>query len=257
MKKSHIDLSVNNIDQSFIFAAGRGSRMRPLTDNIPKPLVKVDNKSIIDYSIEKLLKKDQFQKIIINGFHLSNQIHDHINHLNNDRIVFSKEDEKLETGGGLLFAKNKIDFQKPLLTINGDVFWQEKEDDLDLICKKFLEDDCDILLGLKKKEDYFGYDSEIGDFNMDKNGNLSKDSDKMTYAFVGVSVINPNILLEDFVEEFGEFFSMSEIYKRLLNENRDLKRIKGLELKGKFFHIGTINSLTKINNDISCTNIKL
>lgn len=238
---------MTNINQAFIFAAGRGSRMKPLTDTIPKPLVKVSNKSIIDYSIEKLLKKDNFNKIIINGFYLFEQIQEHIKNLNNEKILFSKEDRKLETGGGLLFAKNKINFEKPLLTINGDIFWQEESDDINFICDKFSQYNCDILLGLKKKEDYFGYESDNGDFNMDKDGNLTKYIDKkMDYAFVGLSVINPKILLENSVKYFGECFSMSKIYKMLLNENANIKRIKGIELKGKFYHIGTMESLEKV-----------
>ena len=63
-----------NISQAFIFAAGRGERMRPITDTIPKPLVKIKNKSIIDYTIEKLNKISDIKKIIINGFYLTDQI---------------------------------------------------------------------------------------------------------------------------------------------------------------------------------------
>ncbi|MBL6664784.1 MAG: hypothetical protein ISQ34_02965 [Rickettsiales bacterium] len=238
-----------NISQVFIFAAGRGERMRPITDNIPKPLVKVWDKSIIDYSLEKLLQKDQFKKIIINGFYLANQIKNHIKNIGDDRIFFSQEIEKIETGGGLLFAKDHIDFNSPLLIINGDIVWEDIDDDITLICKEYLKGNSDFLMGLKKKEDYFGYESDIGDFDMDQNGNLVKYSDKkMDYAFVGIAVINPKILLEDFIEDFGKCFSMSKIYKRLINENSNIKRIKGMELRGTYFHIGTIDSLEKINN---------
>lgn len=255
---------MKNIEQAFIFAAGRGERMRPLTDTIPKPLLKVKDQSIIDYSIHKLLKKDEFKKIFVNGFYLANQIEDHLENINSDKIVFSHELEKIETGGGLLFARDKIDFNKPLLTINGDIFWQDIlpdptfngkfkvgsgiTDDIDLICDEFSKKNCDILLGLKKKEEYFGYDSKIGDFEMDDDGNLTKYEDQeMKYAFVGLSVINPKILLEEFVSDFGNCFSMSKIYKKLLHENKEIKRIKGIELTGKYFHIGDVESLKKIN----------
>lgn len=248
----------NKIEQSFIFAAGRGERMKPLTDNIPKPLVKVSNKSIIDYSIEKILKKDNFQRLIINGFYLAEKIQKHVKNIDDSRISFSLENEKLETGGGLLFAKDKIDFDKPLLIINGDIVWKDVDDDINLISKKYFDSNCDILMGLKKKEDYFGYESDIGDFNMNHDGVLSKLPDqKMDYAFVGIAVINPQILLENFVSEFGKCFSMSKIYQKLINENLDIKRIKGAELKGDYFHIGNIECLEKINKEISCMNIKL
>jgi len=96
-----------NISQAFIFAAGRGERMRPITDTIPKPLVKIKNKSIIDYTIEKLNKISDIKKIIINGFYLKDQIEAHIKNLNNSKIIFSKEIEKIETGGGLILLQMK------------------------------------------------------------------------------------------------------------------------------------------------------
>ena len=248
----------SNVNQAFIFAAGRGERMRPLTDKIPKPLVRVADKSIINYSIEKILQKDSFERLIINGFYLADKIQTHINKISDSRIHFSWEKEKLETGGGLLFAKDKINFDKPLLIINGDIVWKDVDDDISLISKQYFDSNCDILMGLKKKEDYFGYESDIGDFNMDPNGNLSKLPDqKMDYAFVGIAIINPKILLENFISEFGKCFSMSKIYQQLINENSDIKRIKGVELKGDYFHIGNVEYLEKINEEISCMNIKL
>lgn len=114
---------MTKITQAFIFAAGRGERMRPITDKIPKPLVKIKGKAIIDYIIEKLDKIDNIKTIVINGFYLADELEKHIKKLKNPKIVFSHETEKLETGGGLVFASDKIDLHKPLLTINGDVLW--------------------------------------------------------------------------------------------------------------------------------------
>ena len=80
---------MTNISQAFIFAAGRGERMRPITDLIPKPLVKINGKAIIDYTIEKLDKIPAIKKIIINGFYLSDVLAAHIKNLNNPKIIFS------------------------------------------------------------------------------------------------------------------------------------------------------------------------
>lgn len=241
-------LKKHKITQAFIFAAGRGERMRPLTDNLPKPLALVKNKAIIDYSIEKLLANNNFSKIIVNGFHLSKQISDHLKNFNNPRLVFSQEIEKIETGGGLLFAKDKIDFNQPLLIINGDILWQDgNQSDIDFICDNYFKYDCDILLGLKKIDEYFGFDQKIGDFNLDDDGTLRKDSN-LDFAYVGVGVINPKILLNQYVKDFGKCFSLSKIFKLAIDENHKLKNIKGIELKGKYYHIGDIKSLEKINS---------
>ena len=239
---------MTKITQSFIFAAGRGERMRPLTETTPKPLIKIKNKSIIDYSIEKLDQIPDIKKIIINGFYLADQLEDHIKKLNNPKIIFSREVEKVETGGGLLFAKDKINFDEPLLTINGDILWQDEglNSDIELISKAWNPEQCDILLGLKKTEDYLGYDGNInggGDFNF-TGGNLLKYHDQaMSHVFVGLQIINPKILNRAKKEVTGNCFSMSHFYKSAVGENGLLNRVQGIELKGKYFHIGTVDAV--------------
>lgn len=230
---------MTTISQAFIFAAGRGERMRPLTDSIPKPLVKVKNKAIIDYSIEKLDKIPSIKKIIINGFYLATQIENHIKNLHNPKIIFSCETSKIETGGGLVYAQNKFDVNQPLLLINGDILWQENGfSDILKICESYNHMDCDILLGLKKNGEILGYEGK-GDFNFDaKSGLLSKNDMVLSHVFVGVQVINPKILQK----APSECFSMSHYYKTL-----EGSKIKGLELDGKYFHIGDVAALEKAN----------
>lgn len=239
------------ISQAFIFAAGRGERMRPLTDSIPKPLVKINNKSIIDYSIEKLDKISSIKKIIINGFYLAEQIKDHIKKLDNKKIIFSHELTKVETGGGLVFARDKIDFDKPLLTINGDILWQENNNisDIELLSKKWHEEECDILLGLVRKEDYIGYDGNNfggGDFDFEAGTLYRFPESAMSHVFVGIQIINPKILNNP----PHECFSMSHYYKSAVGEGGLLHRIKGVELKGKYFHIGTIDAIRTAEEEL-------
>lgn len=239
---------MNKIHQAFIFAAGRGSRMRPLTDSIPKPLVKIKNKAIIDYTIEKLVRVSGIRKIIINGFYLAEQVRQHIAELNNPKIIFSHELEKLETGGGLMFAKDKIDFEQPLLTLNGDVLWQESlTSDIELICQRWQSANCDILLGLKRKEDYVGYDGNAyggGDFNFDVvSGELTRINDAaMSHVFVGMQIINPKIL--ERIDE--KCFSMSVFYRPQQGDGDVLRVVKGVELQGKYFHVGTVDAIKEV-----------
>lgn len=236
------------LKQAFIFAAGRGERMRPITDSTPKPLVKVKGKAIIDYAIEKLDKISSIEKIIINGFYLAEQLEEHIKNLNNHKIIFSHETEKLETGGGLIFAKDKINLNAPLLTINGDVLWFDDEiNDIENLYKNWLKNqknnNCDILLGLKKTKDYFGYENANGgDFALIENQNLLKKEKEMTHAFIGMQIINPKILKK----APEKCFSISHFYKNALMKNGILKNIKGFELSSKYFHIGTEESLRDV-----------
>ncbi len=232
------------IKQAFIFAAGRGERMRPLTDLIPKPLVKINGKSIIDYAIEKLALLSDIKKIIINGFYLSNQIEDYVRELQNPKIIFSGEQEKLETGGGLLFAAPKLDFDQPILLINGDILWQEENNisDLELIMKNYNPKESDILLGLKRKEAVISDDRIIkGDFNFNPiTKELSKPLNQdLSHIFIGIQIINPKIL----ANRPEVAFSMNYFYKKALTEDGILSRIKGIEMSGKFFHLDSMKAV--------------
>lgn len=237
------------ITQAFIFAAGRGSRMQPITDTIPKPLVKINNKSIIDYSIEQLNQITDITTIIINGFYLKEQIAHHIENLHNDKIIFSSENTKIETGGALLFAADKIAQHQPILTMNGDILCQKNlAQDIHKLLDFWNKNKCQMLLGLKKKEEYIGYDSNEfggGDFNLDhQTGQLTKlENCAMDYVFTGLQIINPQFLNQGHIKEFGNNFSLSKIYKSAIQEDKTLKDIKGIELDQTYFHIGTVQAI--------------
>lgn len=107
-----------------IFAAGLGTRLKPLTDTCPKALVKVGGKPMLQHTIEHLIRHG-FDEIIVNIHYLGNQIKDFLQQHNNFgiRIEISDEtNEILETGGGLLKAQHFFDDAKPFLLCNADVF---------------------------------------------------------------------------------------------------------------------------------------
>jgi MurNAc alpha-1-phosphate uridylyltransferase len=238
---------MKKIKQAFIFAAGRGERMRPVTDLIPKPLVKINGKPMIDYIIEKLILFTDIEKIIVNGFYLANQIEDHLNTLQNsiDRpeIIFSHETTKLETGGGLLFAASRFDLDEPILLINGDILWQEHNNisDLKLIIENYNPEESDILLGLKRKEEVISSNHKIakGDFNFNPiTKELSKPQDQdLSHLYIGIQIINPTKILSQSPEVP---FSMNYFYKKALTEDFTLSRIQGVEMNGRFFHIDSV-----------------
>ena len=99
------------------------------------------------------------------------EIEKYIRSLNNPKIIISRELDKIETGGGLIYALDKIDIDRPLLTLNGDVLWRNKNNfsDLNFLIDNFDISAHDFLLGLKKVEDYWGYDGNPqfrGDFDL-------------------------------------------------------------------------------------------
>ena len=110
--------------KAMIFAAGFGTRLKPLTDTCPKALVKVGEKPMLQHTIEHLIKHG-FNEIIINIHYLGNQVIDFLQQHNNFGIRIEISDETdliLETGGGLLKAKHFFDDGKPFLVCNADVF---------------------------------------------------------------------------------------------------------------------------------------
>jgi MurNAc alpha-1-phosphate uridylyltransferase len=234
---------MTKITQSFIFAAGRGQRMRPITDNVPKPLIKVKSRPIIDYIVEKIDKISQIDKIIINGFYLSEQISDYITQKQNPKIIFSQEDQKIETGGALLFAikKGLIDINSPILSANGDVIWQEKESsDIEKLIDFHQNNDSHITLGLTKTSNFIGYDGK-GDFEISSNNEVSSPNGPRPYTFIGLQIIDPQILRLCPCDSF----SMSYFYKNA----KDLGiKIKGVELSSQFFHIGDPSGLDLAQN---------
>ena len=119
---------MNSINEAMIFAAGFGKRMLPLTIKTPKPLLKINNKSIISYQIERLLELN-FKQILVNGHYLFNELNKQLK-IYSPYVKVIYEEEILETGGGLLNLLKKKKFmnlESPKLLINGDIFWQKKK----------------------------------------------------------------------------------------------------------------------------------
>ena len=119
---------MKKINEAMIFAAGFGKRMLPLTEEIPKPLLKVNGKPIIFYIIEDLINLN-FKNIVINTHHLSDKFQDELKpYASTVKIIFEKE--ILDTGGGFLNAlKNNYfyNLKNPKVLINGDVFWKKRK----------------------------------------------------------------------------------------------------------------------------------
>ena len=246
IKLKYFFKKMTKISQAFIFAAGRGQRMRPFTDTTPKPLAKIAGQAMLGRIIDKVKKVNSINNIIVNGHYLAEQIDGFIQERNDPAITLSLESQKLETGGGLVFAANngEFDLEQPILLINGDILWQEEGDvnEIEKIFDFYQQNDCDIALGLKKTDQVFGYHGN-GDFNLQPDYSLLKDPQEESvhsHVFIGLQVINPKILSR----APSEFFSMSYFYNNFSNLSIN---IKGVELRSQFFHIGDENSLQNTN----------
>lgn len=230
--------------QAMILAAGFGKRMLPLTNTIPKPLVEVNKKPLLHYTIDKLLN-NSIKDIVINTHYLPKEIKSSIlgNYPNYFKIIH--EDEILETGGGVLNAikKKYIRNINPFFVLNGDIFWLEKDNS---VFKELISnwDDkrMEILAVLIRTKNLFGY-SGNGDFNLvEKNEKLSRVTNfdkKKEYVYTGLQLVSPEV----FANINKKKFSFTEIFDRTIQS----KTMYGLVDDRNWFHIGTIETLKKIN----------
>jgi len=226
------------IKQVFILAAGEGKRMRPLTDNIPKPLVKVAGISMLDRILKKINKIKSVEKIVINGYYLAEKVEYHVRKLKDKRIKFSREFSKLETGGALINALPFFDENEPILIINGDIVWQD-QDVLEKFIANFDEKKMDLFLGLKEKDQFLGYDG-TGDFTLDKETKKLVKNVVNELVYVGIQIFHPRILKDKKLPSVP--FSLNYFF----NNAEELKiKMNAMILKGKIFHIGTTQALSK------------
>ena len=165
------------IDRAMVLAAGLGKRMRPLTDTLPKPLVPVAGKALIDHVLDKLADAGVTQAVV-NVHHRADQIEAHVKGRARPRIVISDErGELLDTGGGIVKALPHLG-SAPFFHMNSDTVWIEGvTPNLSRLAAQFDAARMDILLLLASTATSIGYDGR-GDFTMAPDGRLSRRAER-------------------------------------------------------------------------------
>ena len=226
-----------SVKHAMILAAGLGTRMRPLTLDTPKPLIRVGSKNLLERSIN-LLENHGIEKIIINVHHLGDQIEKFIlNIKSNIKIDISNEKNLLlDTGGGVKEG-TKIFDKNPFFVLNPDTLWLSNYlDEMKSLEKIFFENKKPSLLLVNKK---LSFDTSFkGDFNL-KDNIVSKDIEN-NFIFTGLQLIDRNCL--NMINK--KVFSMNEVWDKLIDENK----LYGLESRQKFYHLNTENMYNKISN---------
>lgn len=230
--------------KAMIFAAGRGVRLKPITDNIPKALVKAGNKTLLEHAVNKL-KSAGVTDFVINVHYLAHQIKNFIKYNNNFGINITISHEKdmlLETGGGLVNASYFFDKDEDFFIHNVDVI-----SDIDLRAMWDYHKASNALATLavmtRKTSRYFLFDDhlELKGWQNTSTSEIIKpenyEGTLMPLAFSGIHVVNSRIF--DHIEEKG-VFSMTKVYTALCNSHR----IVGYRHDStQWFDIGKIESL--------------
>lgn len=202
-------------NKAMILAAGFGKRLAPLTDHIPKPLLRVGDQSLLDYH-QTILKDMGFSEVVINTHYLAEKISHHVQNFPILRSHITFEKEILDTGGGI---KNACaHFQKPFLSINADAF---TTGDMKGVLTDFLHNfnpkTTDVLLLLIPTEHMRGYEGK-GDFYRedDNTPHFRGDHSTAPYVYSGIQILNPTL----FGDMPLETFSIKKIWEKALLQRR-------------------------------------
>ena len=224
------------IKKAMILAAGFGKRMLPLTAKIPKPLIKIGPKNLLERSIELLIKIG-IDEIIINTHHLSKEID---NFLKNKKYQISistiREEVLLDTGGGILSAtKNFKD--KPFFVLSPDTIWNKNYyEELKILENSYLTNNKPILLLVNKTN---SYDKSFkGDFNFMENNYITRSVNNQ-HIFTGAQIINRSIF--ETIDE--KIFSMNLVWNKIIKE----KKLLGQESSQTFFHVNNFKVYEQLN----------
>ncbi len=226
------------VKTAFILCAGLGKRLNPMTLETPKPLLKLNDKTMLEKCINMILELG-IKKIFLNTFHLGNQISEFIRNKKFpiDIQIINDGNEILNTGGGILnMIKNSQD--ENFIIFNPDTLWGLNY--LDEINNMqnlyFLNNLENILLCVKKN---LSFDKNLkGDFNL-INHSLRKNKDN-DFIFIGCQILNKSL--------FNSYklcnFSISEIWDELLNKNE----LNGFESVNKFYHLTNLETFKKLQD---------
>ena len=225
------------IKYGMILAAGLGKRMQPLTLKTPKPLLEINNISLLERAINLLIKSG-VEEISINVHHLPKQIEKFISEKKfKVEVNISKEkDALLDTGGGTLEATKHFD-DNPFYVINPDTLWSDRYiEEVKRLEDSYFKNKKPTLLLVNKKLSFDG--SFKGDFNI-TNNQISRD-EKNEFIFTGLQIINRSFL----TSENSKVFSMNKIWNDLIVN----KELRGMESNLKFYHLNTHEMYLKISN---------
>jgi MurNAc alpha-1-phosphate uridylyltransferase len=221
---------------AMVLAAGLGTRLRPLTLTVPKCLVKVGGKPLIDHTLDRLAEAG-VARAVVNLHYLPDPVRAHLAGRTRPAIVLSDEtDQLLETGGGLVRALPLLG-DGPFLSVNADILWRDFQGNaLHRLAEHWEDATMDALLLLQPTIGAIGYGGQ-GDFTMANDGRLTRRDSHATapFVFTGVQIVHPRLLRD---APQGPF-SLNILYDRAMAAGR----LHGLSHDGDWMDCGTPEAL--------------
>lgn len=236
-------------DTAMILAAGKGLRMRPITDSLPKPLLMVQGTRLIDRVIAKLVAGG-IKNIVVNMSWHADMLEDHMARVKAryPDINFALSDERdllLETGGGITKALRDglLPNDRPFFSVNSDIVWRDGPADCFLRMARRWRDDDQALLLLQATAGAIGYHGK-GDFFLAEDGSPVRRGDAMVAPFIytGIQLLHPGLFDNAQVQPW----SMNQAFDAAI-ENGSLR---ALLHDGDWMDAGTLDSLRIIEDEL-------
>jgi MurNAc alpha-1-phosphate uridylyltransferase len=218
--------------RAMILAAGLGKRMRPLTATVPKPLIAVGGRALIDHSLDRL-QRAGVETAVVNVHYLADLVSVHVARWAKPKVVISDERKALlDTGGGIARALPHF-ADEPFYLLNSDSFWIEgPRPNLDWLAGAWDPARMDVLLLLASTVRSVGYDAR-GDFRMDAAGKVRRRAEREVAPFVyaGAAILHPRL----FAGCPEGAFSLNRLFDKAMEE----ERLFGVRMDGFWLHVGT------------------
>jgi len=218
--------------RAMVLAAGIGIRMRPLTDRMPKPLVSVGGRALIDHVLDRAADAG-VERAVVNVHHFADQIEHHLTGRVRPHVVISDERQRLlDTGGGIVNSLASLG-GGPFYLVNADTIWIEGvRPNLDRLAVAFDPAEMDALLLLAPTATSIGYEGR-GDYALGADGRLRRRGEReiVPFVYAGAGILSPSL----FDEAPAGPFSLTRLFDRAEAQGR----LHGLRLEGLWMHVGT------------------
>jgi len=219
---------------AMVLAAGLGTRLRPVTETVPKPLIEINGRALIDRAIDNLLLAG-VQCVVVNIHHKPEMLRAHLARRTHPRILLSEEDELLNTGGGVAQALPLL--EDTFFVVNADVIWLDAtRPALFRLADAFDPAGSDAVLLLHPTATAVGYEGS-GDYHLGPLGNprRRREGDAAPYLFAGIQLLHRRL----FADPPGRIFSLVRLFDRAENSGR----LRAVVHDGEWFHVGSPQGL--------------
>jgi MurNAc alpha-1-phosphate uridylyltransferase len=234
------------IETAMILAAGFGTRMRPITDHTPKPLVPLAGRALIDHGIDRLVAAG-VKRIVVNTHYKAPMMATHLAGRRDVEIVLSHEESLLDTGGGVKRALSHLG--DAFYVINADVFWlNARTPALLRLARMWDTDELDALLLVQRTTSAIGYEG-VGDFLVDPLGHVRRRNERevVPHLFAGIEILSRRF----FDQSPDGAFSLNPLWNKAIAAGR----LAALIHDGEWFHVGTPQGLAESEDRLSERNL--